>query len=304
MFSRSRHRPSRATRASYRLRIRWRLCLAAVLAVALAGCAPSGVPTPQPSPSALPVTTAATSSPTAPSDEVWVTAYYMSDTRAGFRLTRERQQLRDGSATAVIQAMIAGPIDPDYATPWNPLTQVLSVSEDSGVITVDLSGDAVTANVGSEGAALMIQQLVWTVTGAMGMPDASVTLLIDGAPSEDLWGVMRWDDPVVRADPLEVRALVQLDVPAEGEVFPAGAVEISGDAAAFEANVPWRITSGGAEVASGFATTSEGQQFAPFSFTVDLTPGTYIVEIVEDDPSDGEGGTPMKDTRTFTVETA
>jgi hypothetical protein len=77
---------------------------------------------------------------------------------------------------------------------------------------------------------------------------------------------------------------------------------VAGEAAAFEANVPWRVLdASGAEVTSGFATTSEGQVFAPYSFTVDLPPGAYTVEISEDDPSGGAGGTPMSDTRTITV---
>ena len=78
---------------------------------------------------------------------------------------------------------------------------------------------------------------------------------------------------------------------------------ISGDAAAFEANVPWRILDAeGAEVEAGFTMTSEGQTFAPFSFEVELPAGEYVVEISEDDPSDGAAGTPMVDTRSFTVE--
>lgn len=277
-------------------------------AVAVAGCTVSASPEPGATPSStVGITAASTGSPTAvssteaPADGVWVTAYFMVDTRAGLRLTRERQSLPDDDVATAVGAMIAGPTDPDYSTPWNPQTEVLSVSQDADLITVDLSDDALTANVGSEGAALMIQQLVWTATGAAGQPGAAVALLIDGAAPEDLWGAVRWDEPVVRADPLDVRSLVQLDVPAEGEVLAAGKVSISGEAAAFEANVPWRITSGGAEVASGFTLTTSGQEFAPFQFTVELQPGEYVVAITEDDPSDGEGGTPMSDTRTFTV---
>ena len=79
-------------------------------------------------------------------------------------------------------------------------------------------------------------------------------------------------------------------------------VAVSGDAAAFEANVPWRVLDpAGGVVATGFATTSEGQVFAPFSFTVELAPGTWTIEISESDVSDGEGGLAMTDTRTVTV---
>ena len=48
--------------------------------------------------------------------------------------------------------------------------------------------------------------------------------------------------------------------------------------------------------------TSEGQMFAPYSFTVELAPGTYTIVLTEDDPSDGAGGLLMSNTRTVTVE--
>ncbi len=275
------------------------------LAVTLAGCTVPAVPEPGATASSTAAPTVSptdVSSITVPAEPVWVTAYFMVDTRLGLRLARERQSLPDDGVATAVGAMIAGAKDPDYSTPWNPQTEVLSVTQDDDLITVDLSQDALTANVGSEGAALMIQQLVWTVTGAAGQPDTAVALLIEGAAPNDLWGAVRWDDPVVRVDPLDVRLSMQLDVPAEGEVFPAGTVTISGEAAAYEANVPWLITAGGAEVISGFTMTSAGQQFAPFEFAVELQPGEYVVEINEGDPSGGEGGGPMiVDTRTFTV---
>ncbi len=268
------------------------LAIAALaVVVPLAGCTASST------------TAASTPSPTtAPTERVWVTAYFMVDTRVGLRLARERQSLPDGEVSTAVAAMIAGPVDPDYSTPWNPQTEVLSVSQDPGLITVDLSKDALTASIGSEGAALMIQQLVWTATGAAQQPEAGVALLIEGAAPGDLWGAVRWDEPVVRADPLDVRFSFQLDVPAEGEVFPAGMVTISGEAAAYEAHVPWRITADGVEMLSGYTMTSSGSQFAPFQFTVELQPGEYVVAIIEEQGATGdEAGASMVDTRTFTV---
>lgn len=284
---------------------------AAVLAatlVLLAGCGDDDEPdgTTAPSTTTAAPTSAAPASPTGEPTEpagVWATVYFMVDTRAGLRLARERQELGDDSVQQAVEAMIAGPQDPDYSTPWNPGTEVLAVTQEDGLITVDMSEAARIANIGSEGAALMIQQLVWTVTEAAGDATAGVQLLIEGEPAGDLWGVMTWEYPAARAEAMEVRMLVQLDVPAENEVFPSSPVTISGEAAAFEANVPWRITDAdGAEVASGFTLTSEGQTFAPFSFDVELEPGEYVVEVTEDDPSDGAAGTPMSDTRTFSVE--
>jgi hypothetical protein len=99
-----------------------------------------------------------------------------------------------------------------------------------------------------------------------------------------------------------VRKLVQIDRPVEGATT-SSPVTVSGDAAVFEATLHWRVLdAGGAEVAGDFTMTSEGQTFAPYTFTVELVPGTYTVVIDEGDPSGSEeGGTPMTDTRTITV---
>lgn len=287
------------------------LKVAAVLAaLALtAGCTGTTGDGETTSPTAIPTTSApptATGSPTPPAEAGGATAWFVVDTRAGLRLARDDRTGETGGedgVRAAVESMIAGPADPDYSTSWNPATEVLSVDIADGVITVDLSEDARTANVGSPGAALMIQQLVWTATEGAETPDSAVDLLIEGEPAGELWGAVTWEGPVAREDPMDVRTLVQLERPFEGEVVPAGTVTISGDAAAFEANVPWRILDAeGAEVETGFTMTSEGQTFAPFSFEVELPAGEYVVEISEDDPSDGAAGTPMTDTRSFTVE--
>lgn len=228
--------------------------------------------------------------------------YYVVDTRAGLRLARELRAVPDDQAPeAAVAAMIEGAADPDYTTTWNPATEVLDVTDEGGAVTVDLSDDARTANVGSEGAALMVQQLVYTVTEALD-EDAAVTLLIEGEPAGELWGVVAWDEPVVRDDPLGVRVLVQIDAPTEG-VVTTSPLRIEGEAAVFEATLGWRILDADSqELQGGFTMTEEGQTFSQFAFPVVLEPGTYTVEIIEDDPSGGEGGTPMTDTRTVTIE--
>ncbi|MCK6210304.1 GerMN domain-containing protein [Georgenia sp. EYE_87] len=258
---------------------------------------PTTEPAPTAAPTATPAPTATSEAPT-PSE---VAVYYLVDTRAGFRLARELREVTGDPLVGAVEAMIEGPTDPDYATTWNSDTEVLSVEQGPGTITVDLSEDARTANAGSEAAALMVQQLVHTVVEAAG-EDASVQLLIDGEPAGELWGVLTWDEPVAPENPVDVRVLVQIDRPVEGAEVTSP-VTVSGEANAFEANVPWRVLRpDGTEVTDGFTMTTAGQEFAPFSFEVELEPGTYVVEISEDDPSGGEGGTPMTDTRTFTVE--
>jgi hypothetical protein len=200
-----------------------------------------------------------------------------------------------------VQAMIAGAEDPDYATTWNPRTRVRSVSRRGQVIEVDLSPAARTAGVGSETAARMVQQLVYTVTEAVD-PRARVRLLIGGQPAGDLWGTVTWDRPVGRADPARVRVLVQIDTPRDGATVSSPLV-VAGEANAFEATVPWRVLDGtGKVVRQGFTTALEGMTFSPYTFRVRLAPGHYTVEVREDDPSGGEGGTPMTDTKHVTVQ--
>lgn len=268
----------------------------ALVVAALAGCSDDE---PNGSPGADTSSTGPTSSasPTRVAD-----VYYVVDTRTGLRLAREPHFVPEGAAAeAAVEAMIAGPDDPDYATTWNPETDVLDVRVDGPVVTVDLSGEARTANVGSPGAALMIQQLVHTVTDVLG-EDLSVLLLVDGDPAGELWGAVSWDRPVHRDPAGDVRQLVQIDWPREGATVTSP-VRITGDAAVFEANLPWRVLAeDGSEVAGGNTMTAEGQTFAGYGFELDLDPGTYTVEITEDDPSGGEGGPVMADTRTITVE--
>lgn len=297
-----RHEPRASHPAARRRR---RRAVGVLLLVLVAGC--TGEPGAEPSgttssPAVEPTTepTEPTASPTPAATTVRV--YSMVDTRSGLRLARENRDVTgDDPLVLAVEEMIAGPDDPDYSTAWNPATEVLGVTQADDVLTVDLSEDARTANIGSEGAALMIQQLVWTVTDAAGAEDAAVLLTVAGEPAGELWGVVSWDTPVTRADPMSVRVLVQIDEPREGAATGTS-VTVTGEAAVFEAVLPWSVLdSAGTEVTSGTTMTAEGQTFAPFSFTVDLEPGTYTVVITEDDPSDGEGGTPTSDTRTITV---
>ena len=189
-----------------------------------------------------------------------VTVYYLVDTRAGIRLAREtrrgdrrRPRRRRGRADD------RRPDRPRLLHRVGPGHPGARRDRAGGTVTVDLSEDARSASIGSEGAATMVQQLVWTVRGGRGDEAAGVLLTIAGEPAGELWGAVTWDDPVTRVDPLDVRQLVQIAVPAEGATSTSP-VEVSGDAAAFEANVPWRVLdAAGAEVTRGFATTTRAR---------------------------------------------
>lgn len=277
--------------------------LAVAVALLMSGCGTDGDPEggpPTTSPSTVQPTSAAPSSSPSPTPEM-VAVYFLIDTRTGFRLAREWRELPGADrAKAAVEAMIAGPLDPDYSTTWNPESRVLSVGFVGDHIAVDLSHEARQANAGSEVAARMVQQLVYTVTEVLG-PTAGVRLLIEGEPAGELWGVLEWSAPMHRERPLDVRMLVQIQSPAEGAATRSP-VTVEGDAAAFEASVLWQVLDeAGEAVAEGVAMTTAGQRFAPYRFSVELEPGNYLVVVSEDDPSYGEGEAPMQDTRKISV---
>jgi len=271
--------------------------VAALAATLLAGCAGPTGPTTTASASPTPSVTSATPS-AEPTEAVGV--YYLIDNGTDLRLAREFRRVAGDPLVGAVETMIAGPLDPDYVTTWNPATRVRSITQSDEGFTVDLSADARTANVGSPGAALMIQQLVHTVTAAAG-ENLPVLLLIEGEPAGELWGAVSWDEPVSRAPALEVRLLVQLNSPGEGDRVSSPVV-VTGEAAVFEATLPWKVLdTAGLVVKEGTAMTEEGMTFSPFRFEVALDPGSYVVQITEDDPSDGEGGPLDTDSRSIVV---
>lgn len=262
--------------------------------------APTAPSTTQPS-SVSPSSTAEPTSSETAGQRKQALVYFQIDAPNGARLVREPHAVAGGTpARGAVEAMIAGPDDPDYQGPWNPRTRVLGISDSGGVITVDLSADARTANVGSAFASLMKQQLVYTVTEQLGT-GKRVMLHIDGEPAGELWGVTDWTSPEPRADWSETLLAVGIDTPAEGASVTSP-VAISGQAAVFEATLPWRVLRrDGSTVREGVAMTAEGMTLAPYRFEVTLEPGEYVIEVTEDDPSGGEGGPLDVDSRSFKV---
>ena len=278
-----------------------RSCIGAVV-VAAAGLAPAGCTVaagPDPDPVPVPTTGPAAQAVT----EHAVPVYYLADTPAGPRLYREFHRVTGADpATDAVHEMLADSTgqDPDYRSHWPPGTELRGpVGHADGVITVDLTG--VGPGPDADLAELTIQQLVFTVQGALQSTDP-VRLLVDGAPVAQLWGVAT-AEPVPRGDRYALRSLVQINEPAHGAEVGRDVV-VSGEAAAYEATVIWQVLRG-AEVAevvrSGFVSTAEGQTFAPYSFTVRLDPGEYVLRVTEDDPSGGEGRPPLSDDKTIVV---
>lgn len=232
--------------------------------------------------------------------------YYVTDTPAGPRLAREFRRLPvgDGPAaagTAAVTALFAAPSGsvPGHHSPWPAgSTLAASVTHADGVVTVDLDPRAV--ETAPPDPILAVQQLVYTVTGALGTGDP-VQLRVAGASVPRLWddGVVT-GLPIGRADPLGIRVLVGIDEPAEGATT-SSPLRVAGEAAVFEATLRWEVRRDGAVVRSGSASTTEGQTFSPYAFAVALPPGEYEIRVAEDDPSDGAGRPVMTDTRRVTV---
>ena len=228
-------------------------------------------------------------------------------------ISREIRQVT--AATPVrgaLEAMLAGPQSETLVALWPTDTRVLGISQADGIITVDLSGEARNASVGAASEVTMVQTLVWTVTAAYAMPEASVRLLIEGAPAGEAWGHMVWDAPIPRDAPLGTLSRIIVDTPLWKETV-GSPVRISGEAAVFEATLAYTVFDVGTAlakqenlsdhvVAQGFTMTAEGQAFSPFSFEVALPPGDYSVELSEPDASGGLSGQPGPTTfQRFTI---
>lgn len=279
---------------------RWFAPSLLVVGLVVAGCGGAPEASAPVVPAAPTAPAPSSAAPTAP--ERALAIYYVAETAAGPRLQREFHRVAgtDPGSDAVRELLSAATgVDPDYRNPWPSGTRLRApVTREDGHITVDLTGLTPGAQVGSAGAELAVQQLVYTVQAALQSTDP-VWIMIDGEPGE-LFGVVRTIDPVERGDIYATRSLVQIDAPEHGATV-GRAVRISGEAAVFEATLPWEVLQDGVVVRSGAATTEEGQRFAAFSFTVDLPPGEYVVRITEDDPSAGEGRPVMSDDRAITV---
>ncbi|MDT7553507.1 MAG: hypothetical protein QOI16_2043, partial [Pseudonocardiales bacterium] len=187
-----------------------RLVLLGVLGAVVAGCAaaPTAPTTPSPANAADSAPEASAPDPAAPDTtaagtERALPVYYVAQTAAGPRLQREFHRLPAADpGSAAVRDMLAHPtgVDPDYHNPWPAGTTLRArVAGTPDAITVDLSA-APPADP------LAIQQLVFTVQGALGV-STPVRLLHDG---------VAMGAPIPRGDPYALRSLVQIDLPTDG----------------------------------------------------------------------------------------
>ncbi|HWJ10502.1 MAG TPA: Gmad2 immunoglobulin-like domain-containing protein [Nocardioides sp.] len=244
---------------------------------------------------------------TDPPDPRAIPVYYVGDTPQGDRLFREFTQSSGVEPLVAAAAAVTtgDPVDPDYRSSW-PSGRFASVEQTADAIVVEVDDEAwlTRGDLDRGRARLAVQQLVYTLQGAIGQR-LPLEVEYDGKPAATLLGVTVGAG--LRAAPeLDVLALVNVTEPAEGSVV-SGTITATGRASSFEATVPWTIENrAGKVVRKGFA-TAEGytDKLYPWETEIDvsgLAPGRYTFIARTDDPSDGEGGGPTEDTKRITIE--
>jgi hypothetical protein len=296
------------------------LTACAVSVVALAGCGTeddpaASDPTQATTSSSGPTQAPASSATASPSEAggtsstgpatVAVPLYFVGDTPQGPRLYREFQQVGADDpvdeALAILAAGAAG--DPDYRSllPGGTPTLVQGESTDGAIgVNVPVEWADRPDGMSAREAELAVQQVVYTVQGVL-QDRAPVEFYSDGLTP--VLGIDR--SRFKAASQNSVLAFVNITQPQEGSE-PGASFTASGVANSFEATVPWQVLDqSGAKVLEGFATAEGwGDHLYPWTSEVDasgLAPGTYTFVAMTDDASDGEGGGPVQDTKTFTI---
>lgn len=284
-----------------------------------AGPSTSSAPSPSPTPSTSPLPSPSPDSgPTEPGPAGLVpgAVYYLGATEAGPRLFPEVHLDREAAndVQAAVETAVAGrPYDPEYYTGWPAGTEVLTAGvEDTGgaprivVVLRNDTTDLRTRPAGTtvEEAEIAVQQLVYSAQSVTYTQLPVQLLFARGTgreePTETLLGVPV-SEPLTPGDPTEVLARVWITNQTEGSEVTSP-FEVSGFASAFEANVLWEVWDvSGADrlVDSGFTTAQECCTMAPYSFTVDVPPGVYVVVARDESPETGEAR--FVDSKTITV---
>jgi hypothetical protein len=274
---------------------------------------PASTPAPAP-PASEPPSNQGTS-PAPVSDEA-VPVYYVGETTRGPRLFREFHRLEvpgaDQLTPALREALSTAPDDPDYRTDWPQGTTLANVSVDGSgedaTIDIALANDDLDlaerpSGMSAAEARMAVQQLIYTAQAALQSRAPVEFYLADGddlRPADRLLGVPV-SGPTRQGDPVEVLAQVWIIDPGEGAEV-GSTFEVSGLAAAFEANVQWELMKGEQQIRRGFTTAEECCTMAPYSFKVRNVPaGEYTVVVHDSDASGGEGPGPWVDTKTVTV---
>jgi len=208
-------------------------------------------------------------------------------------------------ARGALEILFTGePHDPSLTTavPDDLVLRGLDIRD--RVLFIDVTADILDHSAGSSEELAFAQQLAHT--GA-GFPTVdAVSLWVDGAPIDELWGHLDWSQPL-EPDPFALSPITIAEPqPQDGRwSAPAGATVLRGEATVFEATFGIRVIGpGGAVMVEDIVTATQGgPERGTWEYRLDLDePGNHLVVVFEEDPSDGEGRAPFELARTLEVE--
>lgn len=268
--------------------------------------APSAVRTPKVAPSSPDPATEPTTTPGTPEIRLanravpvyWVGKRVGDEGGATPRLYRTFTRVDGQPAKEAVRVMTSRQSDdPDYQSLWTG-AKVASVTRSDDLVTVDFE-ELPRTTLAPAVADLAVQQLVYTVQGALADDTRPVRITERGRVATTVFGVVDTRRPLSRAQAADVQALVWISSPANRAVT-SGTVTVTGVAAAYEAQVDWRARNLRTdEVRSGSARTKEGQRFSPYSFPLKLAPGTWEIQVYLESAEDGRATD--TDSKTVTV---
>lgn len=267
-----------------RVRLSGRVAVALVLAALLLGFAVAmGTRVFTPSPiEAVPEPPAATSTPgghALPALVLGVPVYYVG--RSDGLLYPELRDL-PASGQLVRSALEAvftlAPLDPDFRSAWSP-GQVLDVELEGSLLMVNLSAAAYESLTG-EHAMQAINQVVYTATNLIGVPDLRVRFLADGEEPPEPFGQAEG----FATQGLAPVAPVRITVPKNLAQRSAGDVDIRGEVhPGFERpQVTVTDTAGNRVVAKlpvERSTEPNARGWDEWSLTIELPPGDYDITV-------------------------
>ncbi len=217
-------------------------------------------------------------------EKVRVAVYYPKIMQTDAFLVREVHEVPSGHAPyrTALQELISGPPQTEGATRVLPKdTEILNITVENGLATVDFSEEVLKANTGAIGELLGIQSVVNTLTE---FPEIKqVSFLVNGRLDnrvKDWWGhVGLYGQPFKRNLSRVYEPAIWVIVPTPDSVV-SSPLRVVGSARVFEGTVRGRLVGdNGRKLAEGFTTATAG---APAR-------GDFELILIFKPPADGRG---------------
>jgi len=212
-------------------------------------------------------------------------------------MVRRTQEATPRIGTAAMESLLAGPSTQEQAAAVGSQipagTQLLGLSVDSGIATVDLTSEFESGG-GSASMNMRIAQIVYTLTQ---FPTVKGVLFqLDGQPVDVLGGEgVIVDHPVTRKDYRSLMPAILVVDPQIGERVD-NPVLVQGSANVFEANVTVEIVDASGKVLRSAYTTATCGTGCRGTFSIELTydvpSDTHGLIVVSDDDAAGTGTSP------------